>query len=136
MVLSDTKPKLDIAKEQIIDLLRRYIDNAEEEILTGISDGIYSKKDNKENLAAFKEQRKFISYFEQWVPSIYVYVEGGNIQGASATANINFNLYDIDNLHGCDEQEQKEFYKNFGTPEQWDAMIKRRTETGELVPVY
>lgn len=125
---------METLKSRIIALLRGYIDASYEDKRTGVDEGIYDKKESKKYFADIEEHRKLVEEFENYKPSVYVYVEGGNIQGASGTEHINFNLFDKDNYMAGEDQD--EFVKNYGTPKQWDAMIKKRTKKGELVDIY
>lgn len=119
---------METLKSRIIALLRGYIDDSYEDKRTGVDEGIYDKEENDKYFADIEEHRKLVEEFENYTPSVYVYVEGGNISGASATERITFNLFDEDNFKAGEDQ--------YGTPEEWSAMIKERTEKGELVDIY
>jgi hypothetical protein len=49
---------------------------------------------NSDYLITLKD---FEARFKHWTPGVYVYVEGGVIQGASADCNMHFSLFDDDN---------------------------------------
>lgn len=86
-----------------------------------------------QNIADAKEAfRKFAEF----KPEIYIYVEGGNIQGASANCQMAVEIYDEDLIQcGPDENEQ-EYTESNGTPEEWSKMIDEETAKGNLTPVY
>lgn len=77
---------------------------------------------------------QFAKDFDIWTPEIYVMVEGGCIQGASANCPMHFNLFDIDNEKVEDEQldtipyEDKLF--------EWETMINEGHEFGKLKAIY
>lgn len=122
-------------KSKIIALLRDYMTEKENEINSGIEEGIYNKEENEEILATISQHRHLVEIFENNTPEIYVFVEGGNIQGMSATEPMEVNVFDKDNLDGADDREE-EFIDTYGTPDEWDDMIKLKTEANVLVGIY
>lgn len=83
-------------------------------------------------LAKLKE---FENKFKFWKPGIYVYVEGGNIQDASADCDVDFNLFDNDNekertkLEPGEEPYQERI-------EMWNWMINSGIKDGTLKEIY
>lgn len=108
-----------------------------EDIESGCEEGIYEDdQDNADELKHLKDLIEQAKLYSKSQPEIYIMVEGGIIQGASATESMSVNIYDIDNMNAGDSDDEKEFLENFGTPEEWDAMIKEKTENGTLTSVY
>lgn len=69
-------------------------------------------------------------------PAVYAMIEGGNLQGASATEPINLVVFDMDNYKAAKGEDLALFIASYGTPEDWDKMIKARTDENELTPIY
>lgn len=74
--------------------------------------------------------------FKSYTPEIFIYVEGGNVQGASATEPMTVILFDKDNYMVGVDGSQEDFIANFGTPEDWDKKIRAKTKAKELVDIY
>lgn len=127
-----TKTKGELISDNLLEVAKELLRHYEEDIASGLEDGTYDKEDNVETLAFIAKAEKTIKDFEEYQPAIYLYVEGGNIQGASATESLSFNLFDKDNLYGVDEEEEKKFIETFGTPDQWDEMIKQKTADNDI----
>jgi hypothetical protein len=127
----EVRTKSDELKQQIIDTLTRMVDDFEftneDEITDGKNEGIKTQ---------INETRELIERFKNDIPEIYIYVEGGNIQGISANQDVAVNIFDKDNLYGVSEEEEQSFYETFGTPEEWDEKIKSLTESKDIKGVY
>lgn len=119
-------------KVNIIVLLNSLLDDQEEDITTGIEDGLYKADENVKNLQEIEDNRKLVAEFKAYQPAIYIYVSGGNTQGASATEDIIFNLYDADNYEQSDADQQEDM----GSPEEWDENIKELTAKNEIIGIY
>lgn len=122
-------------KGKVIRTYQELLDTYEEDIETGIQEGIYIASENVQTRKFIQKCKEVLAEFTAYQPCIYVFVEGGNIQGASATEPIGFNLYDKDNLDGADDKEQ-EFLDTFGSPSEWDAKLKSLTKSGHIIPIY
>lgn len=109
-------------KTEALKCANELLDAYETDIETGIDDGTYSAKDNKETRKFIAQCKDIFKKLESYTPAVYVYVEGGNIQGASGTEQIEFFLFDKDNFDAADEQERN----LMGTPDEWDIMIKEK----------
>lgn len=121
--------KAESLKNRVLEIARQLLNNYEEDIESGIEDGTYEANDNIETRKLIAEAKVIFDEFEQHQPAIYICVKGGNIQGASANCEIDFNKYDVDNYEaGKDLDEQ--------TPDEWDEQIKALTESNEIKPVY
>lgn len=119
--------KFDELKASIIKNARQLIDDWESDIDSGIEEGIYEEEDNEDNYKRIEQMRKELDDFEAMDPAIYTYVEGGNIQGHSVNCRMSINVFDEDHFRAGAE--------DIGTPEEWDAMIKKKTADGEIRPV-
>jgi hypothetical protein len=84
--------KAETLKAQVIDLLTYLLNDKEADITSGIEEGIYQAEDNVNTLNAIEEGKQLVEQFKGYKPAIYIYVDGGNIQGASATEHLSFNL--------------------------------------------
>ena len=78
-----------------------------------------------------------------WKPEIFIYLEGGNIQGASANCNMVFNLWDDDNkkceaVENIDESSDgnAEFEAYEHDKETWNWMIEQGHKDGSLISIY
>ena len=93
-----------------------------------------------------KKLQDFNIRFKLWNPSIYIYLEGGNIQGASADSSMHFHLFDDDNEKAEEEkfesqppeyketiQERESYYDK---REMWQWMIESGHKDGSLKPIY
>jgi hypothetical protein len=72
--------------------------------------------------------------FKLWRPSVYVYLEGGNIQGASADCDMHFNLFDDDNEKETIPTAIDEPY--IEKKAMWNWMIESGHKDGTLKPIY
>jgi hypothetical protein len=121
--------KAEKLKAKIIAMLREYMDNDEEEKSSGVEEGIYDKEENDEYLAIIEQNKLLVDEFEQYHPSIYIYIEGGALQGASATEAMWFNLFDKDNYSKSEPGEY------FCTPDEWEKDIETKTQDGTIVGI-
>jgi hypothetical protein len=64
---------------------------------------------------------------------VLIYLEGGNIQGVSATLPLTVTIYDKDDADGEDGEK---YMEDNGTPEEWEKDIADRTAKEEIVGVY
>jgi hypothetical protein len=135
--LSVDASKSEVLKNRLIEIAKQLLTDYEEDIESGIEDGTYKAAENVEVRAFIKDATEVIADFEKETIEVLVYVSGGQIQGASATLPLSFKVFDKDNFDGCETAEQKkEFIETFGTPDEWDSMIKDRTEKKELISVF
>lgn len=128
-----TKTKHDQLRTRLLEISDQLLSDYENDIESGIEDGTYEEKENIETRAFIAEAKEVIEQSKNEVIEVLVFVEGGAIQGASATHSLEFTLFDIDNYKAGD---QKEFVEIFGTPEQWNQLIKTRTEAQDITPVF
>lgn len=124
--------KLDELKAKVIAIARERLEEQREEINSGIEEGIYEEADNVETLAQIEENLKLVDAFEAEKADVYIFVEGGNIQGASANCNAAIEIYDKDNYNEATSDERKEM----GDPDEWNDWIKKETVKGNLIPIY
>lgn len=80
-----------------------------------------------EALMTSPEDLAVLSEFKGYTPELYVYIEGDNIQGISATEDVNVSVFD----EGAYETAVT-FNSVEMTPEQWDAMIEENTKAGHI----
>lgn len=66
---------------------------------------------------------------EQKTPTLYIFIEGGYVHGISATEMMNVNVFDMDNYKSCPENSEY-------TPEEWQQLIKEKTKSGEILPIF
>jgi hypothetical protein len=83
-------------KNHLIKALIEYIDKDEDDVLIGIDEGIYDKKDNVENLKRMKELKELAHKFNDMSPKVILNCSGGVIQEAFASAHIIFMNLDWD----------------------------------------
>jgi hypothetical protein len=121
----------DTLKENLIVAFTTLLSDFENDIESGINEGIYLEKDNVDNRVFIKNAKMILSDFKQYCPRVYMYTEGGQIQGMSATENVVMLKFDDD-----DYKASTEPYLDGMTPETWDTMITGRTLSGEIKPVY
>ena len=112
---------LDDAKEHLQELLR---------VCQGKAD---LDKDYLRKVVQFCEE------FKTWRPGVYVFVEGGVVQGASANCNMNFELFDADNEKQRGEEEYKD--NRPGHPyserlQEWNETIHEGHESGKLKTIF
>jgi hypothetical protein len=122
----------DLLKEKVISIAKKLLAEYKEDIETGIEERIYVAEDNVDNLKWIEQSEKEIDQFTAHVPNVYIFVEGGNIQGASADSSVFFQVYDKDNLNNDEET----YVEHNGTLDEWNEMIITRTKSGELKPIY
>lgn len=121
--------KSELLKSSVLEIARKLLQDKENDIESGIEEGIYSAKDNIETRKFIADAKAVLSEFEKHQPAIYVMLEGGNIQGASATCDIDFNLYDKDNYKAGDLPHDL-------TPEEWNEQIEALTASNNITGVY
>lgn len=119
------KTKYENLKFRLTEIYNTLLEAFENDIESGIDDGIYNEADNKDNRALIKEAKHVIEAFSNYTPAIYFTVEGHQIQGFSATEGISINKFDdYDYKNAPEEQEM--------TPEAWEQMIKEQTNNLEI----
>jgi len=82
----------------------------------------------------FERCKQFVKDFKTWTPEIFIYLEGGNIQGASANCSIHFNLWDDDNEKASQLLPNDPLYKE--RLNDWNEYIKEQTTKGLLKPIF
>lgn len=85
------------------------------------------------SFAEIKEAKQLLDKFENSKPAVYVFLKGGNIQGASATCEMNFELYDNDNYDSGDLDHD---YRDGQTPDEWTTEINKLTSENEIKGIY
>lgn len=115
-------------KAQLIDICNKLLTEYENDIETGIKEGIYDAEDNEDNRKFIKDAHKVIGEFTQYEPAIYIYIEGYNIQGISGTEKISVNKLDTEDCRTVPEEQEM-------TPEEWDKMITEKTNNKEIKPI-
>jgi len=121
-------------KAKLIALAQELLNRYETDIESGIEDGTYEAEENIETRQFIAEGKQTIEQFNQQENQVLIFVEGGIVQGASATQKINVTVFDKDNFEAAANQDY--FIEQYGHPNTWDAMIKSRTEAEEITPVY
>jgi hypothetical protein len=121
--------KFENLKNRFIEIYSTLLESYENDIENGIEEGIYKAEDNTETRAFIAEAKKVKEDFEKYSPSIYIYIEGGLIQGVSATEDISINKFDKDDWD-LDEESQEM------TPDQWEEMIQEKENNLEIKGVY
>jgi hypothetical protein len=122
-------------KAKILAILKDLLNNYADDLESGIDDGLYTNKaDNERNRQFVTKTEKLIEEFQKDQPVLYIYVEGGLIQGISSTVPIGLNIFDKDNYQSG--EDQKEFIENYGTPDEWDKKIKSLTRKKVIIPVH
>jgi hypothetical protein len=129
--LTYRKTKYEEFKFRLIEIFNTLLNEYESDIESGINEGIYDVDDNKRNRTFIEEARKIIGDFSAYVPAIYIYIEGCNIQGISATECISFNKFDMDDYNALIDDANEGY-----TPDSWDKMITEQSNTGEIRPIY
>lgn len=127
-----TKTNSDTLKERVLEIARELLRIFEEDIESGIEDGTYNEKENKDNRSFIAEAHEKFDAFEKDQPAVYVYSEGGKVQGASANCEMDFEIFDADDY----EAEENEELNDQQTPEEWDLMITGLTAAKEIKPIY
>lgn len=108
--MNNQQTKSELLKSRVLEIARQLLASA-----------------NKNNPTFIAEATKVIDEFEKHRPAVYIFLEGGNIQGASATCDIDFNLFDKDNYKAGDDSQ---------TPEEWNDQIEAMTESNEIKGIY
>lgn len=127
------KTKAQLLKSSLLSSVIELASAKIEDIETGIKEGLYEDDQaNKDELKRLNYLLKEAKDFEAYEPSIYIYVEGGNIQGISGSETIDVNIYDKDN----EEADDKEYHAENGTPEEWDAKIKELEKSEVIKGIY
>ncbi len=126
----------DKLKQQVLRIAGGLLTDLKEDIVTGVEDGLYEKNENVRRLQWIEKAFQALETFREFSPTIYICVEGGLVQGASADADLTVNLFDMDNYENGTLEDRKEFEENFGTPKDWDTMIREGTASRRLKPVY
>lgn len=116
-------------KTRLTEIYNTLLNAFETDITPGLEDGTYEKEENTDNLALIEEAKQALTKFVEYRPEIYIYIEGGNIQGISATESIGVNIFDHDNYNA----DPKEYDTD---PETWDNDITSMTETKEIKSVF
>ena len=106
------------------NVLRAAAQSYSEDLDSGLEDGTYDE--GEETLDELTQALAV----EPVKPKVYVFVEGGNIQGASANMSIEFNVFDKDNFNAPDYDGEADDLKN------WNTMINEGHETCALKPIY
>lgn len=79
--------------------------------------------------------KEFQNRFKFWKPEVFVYVEGGLVQGASANCDMGFNLFDNDNEKERTELEPGEEPYN-ERHDMWNWMIDSGHRDGSLKSIF
>lgn len=116
------------AKSRFLEIFAELLNNYEEDIESGIEDGTYEEEDNVESRAMIKEGNELLEYFKTYQPSIYGYIQGGNLQGISVSETMDADFFDQDNYDAA----PREYLR---TPKQWDKDIKKKTKAKEIKPL-
>lgn len=118
-------------RARFLELFDGLLSSYREDIETGIESSLYDPNENIETQAFIKECEDALAEQKEYRPAIYVYVEGGNVQGMSGTELIDVNLYDKDNA-----DVDQEYIDNNGTSNQWNEKIDTMTQFGEITDIY
>lgn len=114
-------------KDELAERFSTLINDFETDIESGIKEGIYSEEDNVENRKFIKETKEMLEQFIKYHPAVYIYVEGGMVQGASVSENdFDLQIFDKDNYDAAPDEYDI-------TPDEWDNMIKEKTENGDVI---
>lgn len=122
--------KLNVA---MLVMAKKLLKHYENDIESGIEDGIYDEDDNKETRAFIKRCKETFKEFSKQRECIFIHISGGNLQSIGATCEMDVEVFDLDNY---DATDNKKDYRNGQTPEQWDKMIKKLKNKGEIKPVW
>lgn len=119
----------------IYNLLLEYAAEKLDDVETGVNEGVYD--DDEKNQAEIDTLKEVISTIPI-TPEVYVYVEGGNIQGASANVPIVWNLFDKDNFDAEENDgfNDPRFQYHAKSLDEWNKMIEEGTEQGTLIGIY
>jgi hypothetical protein len=125
-LVTDKKPtKPEALRNRQMEIANELLRIYEEDIESGIEDGTYKASENVETRAFIAEAKQVFAEFEKFQPSIYICIEGNNVQGASANCYIDLNIYD----------DQKTDEENGTTAKEWEEQIKTLTESNEIRPI-
>ena len=108
--------KLDDAKEHLQELLR---------VCQGKADL---------DMDYLRKVVQFCEEFKTWTPEIYLMVDGGVVQGASANCSMHFNLWDNDNEVASQMMPNDPIYEE--RLSDWEDTIKEGHESGKLKPIF
>lgn len=139
MILKSTPTVAEAKRARFLEIFEALLDSYEEDIESGLDEGIYEESENEETVSFIAEAREALEFQRRYRPEVYAYIEGGNLQGVSATEPVSFELFDQDNLDAAQyesSEEEDSFVERHGTAEGWDEMIKTKTNAGELTAVY
>lgn len=128
------KTKHDQLRARLLEITEQLLTDYENDIESGIEDGTYEEAENVDTRAFIAEAKDVIERSKNDLIEVLVFVEGGAIQGASATHSMEFTLFDKDNYNAGEDQQQ--FVEIFGTPAQWNNLIKERTERQDITPIF
>lgn len=129
-----TTTRHDQLKARLLEIAEQLLTDYENDIESGISDGTYEEAENIDTRKFIAEAKEVIEQSKNEVIEVLVFVEGGMIQGASATNSMEFTVFDKDNYNAGEDQQK--FIDIFGTPDQWDKLIKDRTEAQDITPIF
>lgn len=74
----------------------------------------------------------FVEKFQFWNPECYAFIEGGNLQGASANCSLVLSLFDVDN-EKADTENPIPFQERV---DEWNRMIEESHQSGTLKPIF
>ncbi|WP_143197610.1 hypothetical protein [Chitinophaga niabensis] len=118
-------------KTRLIETYKVLLSEFENDIKSGIEEGIYDNNENEKNVKFIQEAKNVINEFCSYYPAIFIYIEGGNIQGASASEGIQLNKFDLDDYKVLSNDEEQEY-----TPESWGQLISEMSNSGEIRSIY
>jgi len=125
--------KFDNLFESVLTNFERMILEKKSDIVTGIEEGIYKDNaENKETLAHLQEMEKQAKHLREYKPEVLIYVRGGTVQTVHASETMTLTIYDQDNLDESDDIEAEIFEQEYGTPEQWEEVIKVKEKHNEI----
>jgi hypothetical protein len=134
--LTNSTTQYDSLKARVIELYKTLLEKFDNDIESGIDEGIYEEKENVETRALIEEATKIIEDFKKYQPVLYMYIEGGQIQGMSATENIFIIKFDHQDYLASKEPWAENEYMEGMTPESWDTLINQKTTNGEIKAIY
>jgi hypothetical protein len=127
-----------VNKAKFFEMFQSLLDSYETDITTGLEDGTYKESENVETQQFIKDCKAQLAIMQTYTPTVYAYIEGGNLQGVSATEAMEFKLFDKDNYYAevAEVEEDEVALALIETPEQWDAVIIAKTEAKEIIDIY
>lgn len=131
MVFNESSTRYDELKTNLISLFTKLLAGFEDDIESGIAEGIYVAEENVHNRLQIKEAKEIIKEFQQYCPVIYMYVDGGQIQGMSATENIAILKFDQQDYDASTEP-----YMDGLTPASWQELINEKTNNRQVKSIY